>query len=382
MKNNLSAATRHKDKQTGSISTPLPVRLLFVDDDEDDYLLFQGALSHIDRFPVDLTWADTYDKAVEMINRETFDIFFVDYRLVQHTGLELLKYSRESGHLQPFIILTGHGDYNVDVEAMQAGAADYLEKDLLSPPMLERVIRYAISRANNLNTLQRSEKILKALSKKLFRAQEDERKRISKELHDSTSSNLTALKYAIEKKLYEAENDPDGTDAHYFRYLVDLIRETIADVQRIYSDLHPGLIEELGLLSAVNKFCRGFGKIHDRITLSLELTIDEPDIPQKLKIVIYRVMQEALNNVAKHSECDRVHLSLEQTDDGEIRMVVADNGKGFDVDGTITHQMEGDSGGFGIINMKERVLFSRGSFSLQSQPGSGATLTITWPGEE
>ena len=361
------------------MTTPPPVRLLLVDDDEDDFLLFQAAVSEISHYPINLTWADTFEKAVDMVLTETFDIFFVDYRLTMHTGLDLMRLFRTKGHLQPFVILTGQGDHDIDVRAMEEGAADYLEKDRLSPPLLERIIRYAISRANTLNTLRQSEKRLSVLSEKLIYAQEDERKRISRELHDSTSANLTAIKYAIEKKLYETGNDPDNPDTDYFKYLINLVRETIGDVQRIYSNLHPGLLDELGVLSAINRFCRGFEEVHDVIRITRDITVDETDIPQELKIVIYRVLQEAMNNIARHSRADQVRLSLGHAANGDLRMVVADNGRGFDVDQTLKNESEISSSGLGIINMQERVAFSGGTFSLESRPGLGTTLTATWP---
>ena len=362
-----------------NMTTPPSVKLLFVDDDEDDFLLFQAAVSDIGHYPINLIWADTFEKAVDMVLTETFDIFFVDYRLTMHTGLDLMRLFRTKGQLQPFVILTGQGDHNIDVLAMEEGAADYLEKDRLSPDLLERVIRYAITRAKTLNTLRQSEKRLSILSEKLIYAQEDERKRISRELHDSTSANLTAIKYAIEKKLYETGNDPDNPDTDYFKYLINLVRETIGDVQRIYSNLHPGLLDELGVISAINRFCRGFEEVHDEIQITRAINVAETDITEKLKIVIYRVMQESMNNIARHSRADQVRFALEFDANDNLRMIVADNGRGFDVEETLKNESESSSSGLGIINMQERVAFSGGSFSLESRPGLGTTLTATWP---
>jgi len=355
------------------------IRLLFVEDDEDDYVLMKTVLSEISHPPIRLTWVDTYDKALEQAEKAPFDIYLLDYRLPGHTGLELLQAFRANGHRQPCILLTGQGDYEVDVQAMVSGASDYLEKDLLSPQLLERVIRYAIDRQNTLNTLRESEKRLRSLSERLIHAQEEERIRIARELHDGTSANLTALKYAIEKKLYETGNLPERPDTHYFKYLIDLIQETSAEIQRIYTDLHPAVLDELGVLAAVRRSCRDFQRVNETVLVTTDLAVDEEDIPENYKIVIYRILQEALSNIAKHSRADHVRLLLEQTDEDGLRLAVTDNGQGFDADSCIFKEARGQSGGFGLMNIRERATFSGGDFYVRSAPGKGTALEIIWP---
>lgn len=356
-----------------------PTRVLLVEDDEDDYVLFEAVASEITTPPLELTWVDTAAQALEAAEQQTFDVFFVDFRLPGSTGLELLRSLREKGHQQPFIILTGQGDQTIDIQAMEEGVADYLEKDQLSPSLLERVIRYALARAKTWNALKRSEESLRILSGKLIQAQEQERTRLARELHDSTSANLTAIKYAIEKKLYERGDQADDAEAAYFRYLIGLIQETSQDIQRIYSDLRPAILDDLGVLAAAERLCRQFDEIHQEIRVTPELVIDEADVPQQLKIVIYRILQEALNNIARHSRADQVHLFMEQTDDDGLRLVISDNGRGFEANAFLRAESENLSGGFGLMNMKERVVFSGGRFSIDSAPGRGTTLDIVWP---
>ncbi|MFO8048306.1 MAG: response regulator, partial [Desulfosudaceae bacterium] len=316
---------------------------------------------------------------LEAADQQTFDVFFVDFRLPGATGLELLRSLQEKAHHQPFIILTGQGDQTIDIQAMEEGVADYLEKDQLSSSLLERVIRYALARANTWNALKRSEKSLRILSEKLIQAQEQERTRLARELHDSTSANLTAIKYAIEKKLYEKGDQGDDSEAAYFRYLIGLIQETSQDIQRIYSDLRPAVLDDLGVLAAAERLCRQFDEIHPEIGVATEFVIDEADVPQQLKIVIYRILQEALNNIARHSRADQVHLFMEQTDDDGLRLVVSDNGRGFEAKAFLRAESENLSGGFGLMNMKERVVFSGGRFAIDSAPGRGTNLDIVWP---
>ncbi|HZD40553.1 MAG TPA: ATP-binding protein [Terriglobales bacterium] len=122
-----------------------PIRLLLVDDDEDDYLITRNLLSATGgSFRLD--WVASYDSALEVIGLNEHDCYLIDYRLGDRNGLELLRHALASGCKVPTILLTGQGDRDVDIAAMKAGAADYLVKGQIDPPLLERSIRYAIER--------------------------------------------------------------------------------------------------------------------------------------------------------------------------------------------------------------------------------------------
>lgn len=127
------------------MDTPV-IRILLVDDDEDDYLITRDLLDDISRSRFALDWASTYEKATECISKNIHDIYLVDYRLGPYSGLELLRWAMADGCKVPIILLTGQGDHRVDIEAMEAGAADYLVKGQINPQVLERSIRYAIER--------------------------------------------------------------------------------------------------------------------------------------------------------------------------------------------------------------------------------------------
>ena len=122
------------------------LKILLVDDDEDDYIMTRDLLSEIDGKKITLDWLSTYDAALESIARDTYDVYLFDYRLGERTGLELLSEAVANGCTGPIILLTGQGGRDVDVEAMKAGAADYLCKGEINAHLLERSIRYALER--------------------------------------------------------------------------------------------------------------------------------------------------------------------------------------------------------------------------------------------
>jgi two-component system, cell cycle sensor histidine kinase and response regulator CckA len=126
--------------------TPQTIRVLLVEDDQDDYVLFADTLREVTRRQHVVDWAPTYDAALQAIARGCYDVCLVDYRLGARTGLEILREVCNLGQNLPVILLTGQGDDAVDEEAMRCGAADYLTKDTLTPVMLERTIRHALER--------------------------------------------------------------------------------------------------------------------------------------------------------------------------------------------------------------------------------------------
>ena len=136
------------------------IRVLYVEDDEDDYFLARESLDDIAKGAYDIEWASTYDAGWERVQQQAHDVYLVDFRLGQNSGLELIEAARASGLSRPIILLTGLGDREIDMAAMQAGADDYLAKDEISSSMLERAIRYTLNKYAVSKRLRESEERL------------------------------------------------------------------------------------------------------------------------------------------------------------------------------------------------------------------------------
>ncbi len=231
------------------------------------------------------------------------------------------------------------------------------------------LIGEAIHRFNLEDDLRESENRLRHLSSQLLTAQENERKRIARELHDSIGQSLAATKFILEKKLNQLDDrtPPPGVA---LEDVIPMIQNTIEESRRIAMDLWPSVLDDLGILSAIGWFSRQFGMVYSAIAIEKQLDIKEHEIPTSLKVVIYRVLQETLNNVAKHSRADRVYISLWKQD-GRIELTIEDNGIGFDP--------ENSGKGLGLVSMKERVEFSGGKLAIESELHLGTTIRATWP---
>jgi PAS domain S-box-containing protein len=140
------------------------VRVLLIDDDEDDYVITKDLFNRITAAnSYELTWADTFEKGINAVLKHQYDIYLVDYRLGKYTGVDLVNEAVLSGVKEPIIILTGKGDYKIDEEAMNVGAADYLIKDKIEPDTLDRSLRYALKQAEAIKALKESENKFKII---------------------------------------------------------------------------------------------------------------------------------------------------------------------------------------------------------------------------
>ena len=224
--------------------------------------------------------------------------------------------------------------------------------------------------------LRESEKELRMLSSRLLTAQEDERKRIARELHDSIGQSLSAVKFGVENSLRQILETRPDTDTQSLEALVPIVQCAIDEVRKIMTDLRPSLLDDLGIMATLEWFCREFRKVYSRIHIEKEFDIQEYEMPEPLKIVIFRVVQEALNNIAKHSKASFVDLSLSKTD-RVIELIIEDDGMGFD-QASVSERID-FKGGYGLSSMKERTELSGGRFSIESTMGEGTVIRASWP---
>jgi len=227
--------------------------------------------------------------------------------------------------------------------------------------------------------LRRSEEELRLLSSQLLTAQENERGRIARELHDGLGQSLSAIKFKLEEVHSAVGKGIGEADVKSLGPIISLIQNAVEEVRRITMDLRPSTLDDLGILATITWFSREFQKIYSAIKVEREIKIDENDVPESLKIIIFRVLQEALNNAAKHSEANLVHLRLGKTD-GSIELAVEDNGKGFEVEAALA--TPSSERGFGLGSMRERTELSGGSFVIDSVKGKGTTVRALWPYKE
>lgn len=212
----------------------------------------------------------------------------------------------------------------------------------------------------------------------ILKTQEEERSRIARDLHDSITQSLTNL-------VYRAELSTRLLDMDIVRARLELIAMTesmrgcINEMRDIIYNLRPMALDDLGLNEAVKRYIDGIKKNHG-IQTAVCMDAEEPEnIPSIIKITIYRVIQEAVNNAVKHSEADTIILHTKYNNNS-IAVEVYDNGLGFDVSEVFSKKSGLKNGhGLGMSTMKERVLLLSGEFDIESQPGKGTKVKFVIP---
>jgi signal transduction histidine kinase len=216
---------------------------------------------------------------------------------------------------------------------------------------------------------------LRAYATSVQHAQEEERERISRELHDDICQRLSGMKFRVEVLAEEAE----PANKRMVRGLHDINREldrAITEVQRISSNLRPSVLDDFGLVTALRMLCKEFEKLHAVRTSFREAHAVPGPVDANTEIALYRIAQEALSNTAKHSHAGTATLHLERKDTS-IQLTVSDDGTGFDE--TDAARARGEGHGMGLMSMRERSELLGGTFRIESASGKGTTITVTLP---
>jgi signal transduction histidine kinase len=226
--------------------------------------------------------------------------------------------------------------------------------------------------------LRESERQLKILSSELLKVQENERKRIANEIHDSVGQSLHAIKLGVEGLMHHVE---EGTAPEWqpMRSLLISINFAIEEVRNIYMELRPSLLDDLGVLAATKWFLREFRKMYPEIGIEEDITVREDEVPEDLKIVLFRTLQGAMENIARHSQSCSARVTFGKMN-GRFELAVEDHGIGFDSEDVLS--MEVLNRGLGLATMQERIESSGGTFTLRSAKGQGTAIRASWPAGE
>ena len=234
--------------------------------------------------------------------------------------------------------------------------------------------------------LEESQTCRLSLLREIFTTQENERKRIACELHDSIGQSLGATKFKLEELLIDKQNIFNA-DYDEFTNVVKNLQSTIQEVRHISMDLRPALLDDLGILVTLNWFCREFENTYTGISVKQIINANESDISDDNKVVIFRIVQEAMNNIVKHADASNIILELNHSDSG-LTMSISDDGCGFNKDLLIKKQISELSKdnttpkcNFGLSSMRERAESTNGKFFIATILNNvGTRISVSWDG--
>jgi PAS domain S-box-containing protein len=219
--------------------------------------------------------------------------------------------------------------------------------------------------AEDITLRKQIEEQLAAMSRKLIETQERERTRIGRELHDDISQRLALLGVELEQL------DQSPSEIHSrVNELRRQIAELCNDIQALSHDLHSSKLEYLGVVAGIRSWCKEFAE-RQKIQIDFRLDV-RTSLPTEIGLCLFRVLQEALNNVIKHSGVKRIEVQLREHS-GEVHLVITDSGRGFDIEAALQGK------GLGLTSMRERVRLVNGTIIIKSKPMSGTTIQIRVP---
>jgi signal transduction histidine kinase len=390
-----------------------PVRVLLVEDSPSDASLLRDSLEQSEAGSFAFVQAETMAEATAMLRREAFDVLLLDLTLPDSSGEDTFRRARAAAPHLPIVLLTGVEDERIGLEAVRHGIQDYLLKGQSYGRQTTRAIRFAIERKRAEEALKEAEIALQSehhqlearvrertaelteanraleaeilqrqgaeeahrlVLRRLSEAQETERGRISRELHDRLGQDMTALKLGLQLLRKQGPFLPPVQET--IGRLEKLIENLMRDIHRLAWELRPSALDDLGLELALQRYLTEWSA-----NTGVEVDFHSDGLggdrlPLEYETALYRVAQEALTNIARHANARRVSTLLERRSGG-VSLIVEDDGQGFDADNVLAAPP--GVGKLGLLGMEERLDLLGGTLDLESVPGSGTTIFARLP---
>jgi two-component system NarL family sensor kinase len=234
--------------------------------------------------------------------------------------------------------------------------------------------QFVAGMAVDITEQKRAEEALHRLPQSILEAQEAERRRVARELHDGVNQSIASVKFRIQTAEQQIlRSDPKWQET--CNKTKEMLDSVLQQVRRLSRNLRPGELDDFGLVAAARSACQEF-ELRSGIQVQFLHDEFEERLPSALELSLYRIIQEALTNVERHSGATNVEIEL-NGDEDYVTLEISDNGHGFDM--AKKREARTDGGGLGLLHMRERASLAGGVFSMTSSPGNGVRMTIHVP---
>jgi len=338
---------------------------LLIEDNPGDTRLIREMLAEIEPSDFEMEWADSLRGGLRRLSRGGIDVILLDLTLPDSRGFDTFTKAHSRASQVPIIVLTGLDDESVAVKAVAEGAQDYLVKSELSSSLLARSIRYALARRRAEEAEQ-----LKRLSGMLINFQEEEKKRIARELHDELGQVLLAVKLSLGLMAKDCKRFEESARQE-LQKAIELVEKAMDDIHRISVSLRPEILDDFGLIPSVEDQI-DFLKKRSGIKIKFASRNLKDRLEPEKEIAIFRVVQEALTNIIKHSKATHVEVSLEKRGNNVVLKIV-DDGIGLKIPRSSKER------GLGLLGMRERIALVGGVFKISAAPRRGTLIEAKIP---
>ena len=318
-------------------------------------------------------------EALELFVTAKPDLVLLDIVMPVMDGLDAcVQIKKLPGSSQvPVLIFTVHGDVKKVKEAFKAGAADFINKPINPEELHHRVKRLLYLRAMEIERnaaelkIQASHKKNRLLSRKVLHAYEEERVRLAREMHDELGMALTTIKLNLQLLEKDFSDQEQGLEER-LTSMIELADNALVDIRRMAYSMRLPSLDDLGLVMVVDDMAKEFTR-NTGIQAERKTTGRYKGLPLEVEAALYRCIQEALANAARHSSASKVILKLAFSP-AQVRVGITDDGIGFDLTaGGLV------AGHFGLKGIKERVALLDGALDINTSPGNGTAILITIP---
>jgi signal transduction histidine kinase len=350
------------------------VNILMVDDQPGKLLSYEAILGDLGE---NLIKAHSAREALDLLLKNEIAVVLMDVSMPELDGFELADMIRQHPRFQETAIIFISAVHLSDLDrlkAYQRGAVDYI-----SVPIVPELLRAKVSVFADLHRKTRQMELLnrelRSLSARLIATQDEERRRIARDLHDSVGQLVAAL--SMNNGLIRTEESKlKPTVAGAVRQNSELLEQLSREIRTLSHLLHPPLLDEVGLLPAIRTFAEGFAE-RSNVKVTIDLSPDIGRLPPNVEISIFRIVQECLTNIYRHSGSSTAGIKIWPAADNQLIVQVRDEGKGM----TVESNQKGTASkghGMGLSGMRERVRELGGKLEVHSN-GAGTSIIAALP---
>jgi len=347
-----------------------PIKILMLEDSEWDAELI---LRELTKSGINFTYkiVNTREDYENMLNAYTPDVILSDHSLPNFSSTEAFAIHQLNDISIPFILVTGTVSEEFAVTTIKQGVDDYiLKNNLLRLP--SAILQSIKAKKTELEKKRSQEEVVKSEIKirnfatHLNEMIEEERARIVREVHDELGQQLTCIKFSL--ALCKKQALPVEVDKKMTNVLTD-IETALSSVKKIATELRPAILDSFGLIPAIDWMSKEFEK-KTNIHCSFKNNIEEVDVEKKVSTALFRICQETLTNIAKHSKASQAVIEMTRIDNF-LTLLISDNGKGMDV-GKLENSLS-----MGLIGMQERARIIGADLNIISRPSAGTSVKLS-----